>query len=728
MAITYNAEKRIFKLDTAASSYLLQAYKRDYLVQLYYGAPIPDEFIENRVFRTRVFSSFSPADIETDDLFSPDISPMEYPCGGIGDFRTPSLVIKNADGNFVTDVRYRSHKIYAGKPDFSPLPSAYVNADDEAETLEITAADKLTGAEVKLFYTVFEKAGVITRRATVKNVSEKPMFIEKFHSACIDIPDAEYDCIDMYGKHCFECGTERVPLGHGIRKISSSRGMSGHSHNAFAAFAERETGEEQGSVYGVGLLYSGNFAIEAELDSYNGLRVTAGINDEYFEWKLEKGESLSSPEAVLVYTDKGIGEMSRIFHRFYNNNLVLRGKQKDAERPLLINSWEAAYFDFDADKIYAFAEEASKLGIDMVVMDDGWFGKRDDDTTSLGDWFVNEKKIKGGLTALIKRINALGVKFGLWFEPEMISPVSELYKKHPDWCIHIDGREQQHCRSQYVLDMSRADVRDYLYNSIEAILSKNNIEYVKWDCNRNITNAAASLLPADRQGEMFHRFVLGTYELLDKLTKRFPDILWESCSGGGGRYDAGMLAYSQQVWCSDNTDPIARLKIQFGTSLCYPASTMGAHVSACTRTGYGVKGDVALWGTFGYELDPLKLSADVKELIKSQTDEYRKYNRLIRNGDLYRIVYPAANKGYTAWAFVSPDKTEALATTVFTEQMNCESIFLKIKGLDEKRFYREESTGEIYSGAYLKNAGFNMASFIKENYTSIKLHFTATEK
>ena len=721
MAILFDDRLKIFKLDTRSSTYMIQVYKEGYLVHLYYGAPIPDIDAGNRVFRARLFS-FSPTDSAADKWFSADISPMEYPCGGMGDYRVPSLVIRNASGDFVTDIRYVSHRIVSGKPPAEGLPSSYADEGEFVQTLEILCADRVTGAEVTLYYGVFEDAGVITRRVRVANASPKAMALEKVHSACVDLPDNDYDFIQLYGKHCGECNIERAPLHHGLQSVGSVRGMSGHFHNPFAAFAERGTGEENGSVYGIGLIYSGNFSIEAECDSYGCTRVTTGINESFFSWKLESGESFSSPEAVLVYTNRGIGEMSRIFHRFYADHLI-RGKWKKAVRPLLLNSWEAMYFDFDGEKICALAKEAAALGIELFVLDDGWFGKRNDDTSSLGDWFVNTEKIKGGLKKLSDCIRALGMRFGLWFEPEMVSENSDLVRRHPDWRFSIEGRPLPQCRGQFVLDMTRTDVREYLFEKISFILAENGIDYVKWDCNRNLSNVYSPSLPADRQGEVYHRYMLGVYDLLDKLTKRFPEILFETCSGGGGRFDAGMLYYSPQIWCSDNTDPIDRLEIQFGASLCYPASAMGAHVSSNSRAGYRVKGDVALWGTFGYELDLLKLSREDKEIIREQIAEYRKYYGLTHEGLLYRLVYPNENKGYCSWSFVSRDRAEALATVVFTQPCELRKIFLKLKGLLPESFYREESSGETFSGAYLMNAGFNLLEYDKKLNTSCKLHF-----
>ena len=447
-----------------------------------------------------------------------------------------------------------------------------------------------------------------------------------------------------------------------------------------------------------------------------------GINPTDFGWKLQKGECFDTPEAVMVYTENGIGEMSRIFHRFYNNNLI-RGKYKTEKRPLLINSWEAAFFDFNDEKLVNFAKEAKKLGIEMLVMDDGWFGRRNDDKSSLGDWYVNEEKLKGGLSSLIERVNAEGLKFGIWYEPEMISPDSDLFRAHPDWHVHVDNRTPMIGRNQYVLDFSRADVRENIWQQMYDVLSKNKIDYLKWDFNRNISDAGSALLPPDRKKEFFHRFILGTYEIMNKLTETFPNILFENCSGGGGRFDPAMLYYSPQIWASDNTDPIERLYIQFGTSMCYPASAVGAHVSACDRTGYKTKGNVALWGTFGYELDPLKLTDADREIIKGQVKLYHDTYDLIRNGDLYRLVSPFENPYRAVWETVSPDKSRAMVTVVTIRFENYPHTIVKLKGLDPEKYYMNEATGKTYSGALLMNAGLNITDTANNDGDSEILFF-----
>ena len=588
--ITFDPVQKTLKLDSPNSSYVIGIHEEKYLLNLYYGAYLPDNNLWGNAVRAP-FASFSPRNPHNDS-FSPDTAPMEYGCNGSGDMRISALSVRNCFGNTTTDVRYVSHRIYAGKPNLFPLPQIYLNSDEEADTLEILTEDSATGAQAVLYYTVFRKLDVITRSVKVVNNSKEPMDIERVFS------------------------------------MNMERGSSSHMHNPFAAFLRHGAGEEQGDAYGFSLIYSGNFEISAECNFQDTTRIITGINPTDFSWHLEPGESFQTPEAVMVYTDKGLGEMSRIFHRLINNNLI-RGRYKTEKRPLHINNWEATHCDFDGEKLFSIAQCAQELGIEMLVMDDGWFGKRNDPTTSLGDWYPNPEKFPDGLDNLIKKIHALGMKFGIWFEPEMVSPDSDLFRAHPDF----PNREPSIARSQYVLDMSRADVRDYLFGTMYAFLLENPVDYIKWDFNRNISDAASALLPQERQKEFFHRYVLGTYDLMDRLTRAFPEILLESCSGGGGRFDGGMLYYSPQIQTSDNTDPIERLTIQFGTSLCYPASVMGSHVSASSRTGYVTKGNVALWGDFGYELD---LSAQT--IVAKQNGDLTFEESVINDGDEIKLV------------------------------------------------------------------------------------------
>lgn len=706
MPITFDEKRKIFKLDTLDSTYAI-GIREGYLIHLYYGKKIPDDNLLDLPFRG-YFATISPKNVHVDDYkFSLDVQPMEYSCNGSGDYRLAALSIKDSMGRTTTDIRYLDHKIYDGKPKLKGLPATYCNDDSEAQTLEIITIDKFTGAKVTLYYTAFANYSVVTESVKVENTGKETFEIEKVASCCVNFPSMDYNMINLSGVWSRERRVITRHLAHGIQSVASKRGSSSHNHNPFVALVDDKGGEDFGDAFGFNLVYSGNFSADIETDYLDCTRLVMGINPIDFTWVVEPGDEFQSPEVVMVYSDSGMGKMSRTFHDLYNNNLI-RGEWKNKKRPLLINSWEGSGFDFDQETLVRYAKEAKKLGIELLVMDDGWFGHRDSDNSSLGDWFVNESKLKGGLTKLIERVNAEGVQFGIWYEPEMISEDSELYKAHPDWCVHVEGREQSPARQQYVIDMTRQDVRDCIFNQMYDVLSKNNIAYLKWDYNRAITEPASVMLDARHSKEFFHRFILGTYELMDRITSAFPHILFESCAGGGGRFDAGMLYYMPQAWASDNTDPIERLTIQFGTTMCYPASSMGAHVSACDRTGIETKAAVAMAGTFGYELDPKEMSEEDKEKVKEQVKNYHRYYNVIHFGDLYRIIAPTDDEFKCAWEYVAKDKSEALLTVVIKNRAPHDFLLIKMKGLDPEKMYRDETDGEIYSGALLMNAGINL--------------------
>ena len=706
MPITFDEKRKIFKLDTLDSTYAI-GIREGYLIHLYYGKKIPDDNLLDLPFRG-YFATISPKNVHVDDYkFSLDVQPMEYSCNGSGDYRLAALSIKDSMGRTTTDIRYLDHKIYDGKPKLKGLPATYCNDDSEAQTRELITIDKFTGAKVTLYYTAFANYSVVTESVKVENTGKETFEIEKVASCCVNFPSMDYNMINLSGVWSRERRVITRHLAHGIQSVASKRGSSSHNHNPFVALVDDKGGEDFGDAFGFNLVYSGNFSADIETDYLDCTRLVMGINPIDFTWVVEPGDEFQSPEVVMVYSDSGMGKMSRTFHDLYNNNLI-RGEWKNKKRPLLINSWEGSGFDFDQETLVRYAKEAKKLGIELLVMDDGWFGHRDSDNSSLGDWFVNESKLKGGLTKLIERVNAEGVQFGIWYEPEMISEDSELYKAHPDWCVHVEGREQSPARQQYVIDMTRQDVRDCIFNQMYDVLSKNNIAYLKWDYNRAITEPASVMLDARHSKEFFHRFILGTYELMDRITSAFPHILFESCAGGGGRFDAGMLYYMPQAWASDNTDPIERLTIQFGTTMCYPASSMGAHVSACDRTGIETKAAVAMAGTFGYELDPKEMSEEDKEKVKEQVKNYHRYYNVIHFGDLYRIIAPTDDEFKCAWEYVAKDKSEALLSVVIKNRAPHDFLLIKMKGLDPEKMYRDETDGEVYSGALLMNAGINL--------------------
>ena len=726
MAIQFHPERSTFKLDTKDSSYIIRIHHDGFLSPLYYGAYIPDDNLTD-FERRHVYASFSAWPQGTEPYsFSPDTCPMEIGCNGGADMRVSSLQIRNDDGNAVVDMRYRSHRIEQGKPSLPGMPALYEDEAGECETLVITCEDRTTGIEADLYYAVFEKKSAMTRWLVIRNASGRDVEIERAMSLCLDLNRCDFDLISLYGRHNQEREFCRRRIGHGTQGISSRRGSSSAQQNPFIALISADGGEDHGEVYAFNLVYSCNFKAEVDVDYNGSTRVTMGVNYDDFGWNLRPGESFCTPEAVMVYSDEGLGKMSRIFHRLYNNNLV-RGPWKKKARPLLINNWEGTYFDFDDEKLYAIAKWAKETGIEMFVMDDGWFGKRNDDTSGLGDWFVNDQKLKGGLAPLVQKIKALGLKFGIWYEPEMISPDSDLYRAHPDWAIHVPDRPCSIGRHQLILDMTRSDVRDYLFSRMSDVLASNPIDYVKWDFNRNITEAGSALLPPEKQKEFYHRFILGTYELQDRLLKAFPHLLLENCSGGGGRYDPGMMYYSPQIWCSDNTDALSRVDVQFGSSLCYPASVQGAHVSASRRASYETKRNVAIWGTFGYELDPQKISEEARDVIRTQIADYHKYYDLIHFGDLYRIISPWDDPYKVAWEFADEKKSEALLTVFIKFKMEERNFFLRLKGLDPEKYYRLEETGDVYSGALLMRAGLNLSFLNNEDGYSKTFHFIETE-
>ncbi len=646
---------------------------------------------------------------ENERTYSLNTLPQEYSTSGVGDFRISAISVTHEDGSNALDLRVREYQIKKGKYEIPGLPAVYAK-EDEAETLEITLKDTATEAEVILKYGVFEKEDVITRSVVVKNSGKTPIVINKVHSMCLDIPYGDWEWMHFYGRHTMERQAERVPVLHGISESSSSRGTSSHHQNPAVLLCEKDCTETNGHCIGAALMYSGGFQAQVEKDQLEQVRLVMGIHPDTFEWTLEAGEAFYTPEVILSCSTTGFAKLSQNFHHIIRNH-VCRGTYQLSSRPVLINNWEATYFDFNEEKILNIARQASKLGIDMMVLDDGWFGKRDDDCSGLGDWFVNEKKLNGGLKALVEKINAMGMKFGLWFEPEMVSEDSDLYRNHPDWAIQIPGRKPMRSRYQLVLDMSNPEVVDYLYGVMSAILRENHIEYVKWDMNRSISDWYTATLSRGRQMEMPHRYVLGLYELLEKLTSEFPDVLFEGCSGGGGRFDAGMMYYCPQIWCSDDTDAHERTFIQYGTSFFYPTSTVGSHVSAVPNhqtgriTSIETRGVVAMAGSFGYELDLNQLSEEEKTVVAKQVTHYKEYQSLIYNGDYYRLANPFED-GMSAWSWISEDKKTILVQGVlFRAKPNVLRKTLRLMGLEAKKNYKIAGTEEVYTGVALMSGG-----------------------
>ncbi len=726
MPIVFDNDRRTFKLDTPNSSYVIEIIDGNYIVHRYFGAKIPDTDLSYMHFCENI-GSFFPNSPETGIALGTQL--LEYPTHGLGDFRASALMIRACDGTATTDIRYIGHRIYSGKPKLDGLPATYAD-ENEAATLEIDAIDTHTGALVTLVYTAFSSYDAITRSVRVKNTADKPFVLERIFSGGVELPGSEYDFIHLWGHWAKERTPERTRLHHGKQSIESLRVSSSHQHNPFVALVGPNADEDMGDAYGFSLVYSGSFLIEAEVDSFGATRLLAGINPTDFSWKLEAGEEFTSPELVMVYSNQGIGEMSRTFHKLYTNNLCRR-QWKGVKRPILVNNWEGTYFDFDDEKLLSIARDAAELGIEMFVLDDGWFGtNRNLDDCDLGDWFVNEKKIRCGMKELGRRIHALGLKFGLWFEPEMISPISKLYEQHPDWCLHVNGRKCSPARAQYVLDYSRADVRDYIIECMSKIIREAELEYIKWDFNRNMTELGSALLSPDEQKELSHRYVLGLYEVMERLLCEFPDLLIEGCSGGGGRFDPGILYYAPQIWTSDDTDAIERIDIQYGTSFVYPASAMSAHLSASPNhqtqrhSSFKTRGIVAMGGNFGYELDLNKLTDEERTAVKEQIADYNKYQNLVQTGDLYRLISPFKNRLHSAWEYVSPDKSEALLTfVVMRREIYSRYYFIKLRGLDPEKMYLSSADGRIYSGALLMNGGVSMVHEFCDG-ESVIVHFT----
>lgn len=709
MAITFNETTRIFTLTTAHTTYQMQADAQGYLLHLYYGARTAGEMDYLLNYGDRGFSG-NPNSAGSDRTYSLDALPQEYPSLGTGDFRNYALNIENADGSQCCNPVYITHEIAAGKYTLKGLP--FVRAEEnEAETLKIILEDPVTKVELHLLYGVLEKEDIITRSVIIKNAGKAPVTVKKAQSACLDFLHGDYDLIKFYGRHAMERNMERMPVSHESTRIGSRRGTSSHQYNPGVILAGKNTNEDSGSCYGMLFVYSGNFLVEAEKDQYDQTRIQMGLTDELFAYPLEAGAEFIAPEVILSYTNKGLSRLSQQYHHCIMNH-ICQGKYVHANRPVLINSWEAAYFDFTGDTIVELAKEAKALGIDMVVMDDGWFGKRNDDNSSLGDWYANEEKLGGTLTKLIERVNAEGVKFGIWIEPEMVSEDSDLYREHPEWAITIPGRKPVRSRNQLVLDFSRKEVRDEIFKRICAVLDQGNVEYIKWDMNRSLADIYAPNVTYD--------YVLGVYDFLEKLTNRYPDILIEGCSGGGGRFDAGMLYYTPQIWCSDNTDAINRTRIQYGTSFFYPVAAMGSHVSAVPNhqtgrvTSMHTRGVAAMSGTFGYELNPALLNAKEKAEIRAQLAQYREYQELIREGDYYRLSNPFQDN-FAAWMVVSDDRSKALVSVIrLTAEANPPAAYVTLKGMEEDAFYREKTTGKVYPGAALMEAGILLPAAVSE--------------
>lgn len=686
MAIEWRPEDRQFHLHNERISLVLRVLEDGSLGHLHLGPALP---------QGRTYRHLGPDPFEGFSNRVGESVPLACPTAGVGDFRVPAVTLTAADGSTALSLGYCAYRIVPGKPSLDGLPSTYVEDDAEAQTLEITLRDEPTGLEVDLRFTIFRDRPVIARSATIRNTGAGAVDLGCAMSLALDLPDADWLMIGLAGAWSRERHPVERRLVPGRQSASSTRGASSHQHNPFFALRRASTDEAHGEAFGFSLVYSGNFLAEVEVEPYGTTRVRIGIEPDTFSWRLARGASFTTPEAIVAYSDGGLGTLSDAFHGLFRERLA-RGTWRDRPRPVLINNWEATYFEFDADRLVEIATAARDLGVELFVLDDGWFGARDDDTTSLGDWVADRRKLPDGIEGVARRITDLGLGFGLWIEPEMVSQRSRLFEAHPDWAIGVPGRPRTESRQQLVLDMSRLEVVDHLTTVLTELLASAPIAYVKWDMNRNITEPFSPALPADRQGEFFHRYILGVYELYRRLTTRFPAILFESCAGGGGRFDPGLLAYAPQAWTSDGTDAVERLRIQWGTSLAYPLSSMAAHVSAVPNhqvgriTPLSTRAAVAFFGVFGYELDPTRLDPDERSAIADQIAFYLRHRELFQRGRFVRLASPfEGDRDHVAWMVVADDRRRAVVGTYrILGRPDPGPERLRLRGLDPDVLYR----------------------------------------
>lgn len=710
MDILFNKDTKTFHLYNDDISYIMMVLPNGHMGQLYFGKKIhhKDDFTYLLEMSDRPMAVYPNEELH--GKVSLTQVKQEYAEFGTGDFRYPAVEVKQSNGSVVTDFCYKSHTITDGKPKLKDLPATYTEKDDEAKTLTLTLEDKLTGVQIDLLYTIFAEGGIIARSAKFTNGGNETVHLTRAMSICMDFPDMNYEWLQFSGTWAKERHLKVRKLEQGITAIDTMRGHSSNDQNPFIIIKRPTADEFQGEAIGFSFVYSGNFLAQAEVDTQDVTRVTMGINPATFDWKLAEGETFQTPEVVMVYTDKGLNALSQTYHHLYQNRLA-RGYWKDKARPILINNWEATYFNFTEDRLVEIATKAKECGVELFVLDDGWFGKRTSDRAGLGDWFVNKDRLPDGIKGVSEKIEALGMKFGLWIEPEMANMDSDLYRAHPDWILHVPNRNVSEGRHQYVLDFSRKEVVDYIFAMLDKILSNAKISYIKWDMNRSITECYSVALPADRQGEVYHRYILGVYDLYERLTSKYPKILFESCSSGGARFDPGMLYYAPQAWTSDDTDAVERLKIQYGTSFCYPVSSMGSHVSVIPnhQTFRNVplytRANVAYFGTFGYELDLNKLSEEEQTQVKAQVEFMKEYREVIQYGTFYRLSSPFENN-VTSWMVVSKDQKTVLVG--WYRVLNAAIVpysRISLKGLNPDFCYEQVNNHAKYYGDELMNVG-----------------------
>jgi len=725
MAIFFDEKSRSFRLDAGSTSYMFKVLDEEgFLAHAYWGPKVPDTDASYLLKRIP-----SPASRERERASIMDVMPQEFPTEDLGDYRDAAFGLLDGEGHEAALFLYRSHEILPGKPALPGLPATF-GTDSECQTLRVTLEDPVLHLRAILSYTVFEDLDAIARSVEIVNGGDEAVRLTRVLSACVDFDRSDLDMISLWGGWARENNAQRAPVHHGRQSVHSARGESSNMYNPFMALAEHTATESAGEVYGFSFVYSGNFTASAEMEQHGFIRALMGIDPQHFGWVLEPGASFQAPEVILVHSSRGLTGMTQTFHDLYRNHLI-RGRYAHALRPVLINNWEATYFNFNTDRLLEIASLAAKQGIELFVMDDGWFGARRSDNAGLGDWYVCEDVLPGGLKPLADGVNALGMKFGLWIEPEMVNEDSDLYRAHPDWAIRIPGRPHSRVRNQLVLDFSRREVVDAVYGMIRKVLSSANVEYVKWDMNRTLTNLGSAALPPERMQELSHRYVLGVYDMQDRLTRDFPQILLENCSSGGARFDPGMLYFSPQIWTSDNTDAIARLKIQAGTALMYPLSCIDANISIVPNhqtgrvTPFATRGDVAMCGTFGYQLDITKLTDEELAMIPRQVEAYHRLNPLITTGDYYRLHDIFTTDSWDAWMVAAKDKSEALVTYVRVLAQGGHGITarLRLKGLEPDALYRIDETGETVSGQILMRSGLHV-DLPAGDYVTATVHLT----
>ncbi|MFB3161936.1 alpha-galactosidase [Neobacillus sp. 179-J 1A1 HS] len=728
MTIKVNQLTKEFHLYNNQISYIFRVLeKSNHLEHLYFGKRIKHRDSFSHLIEREIRPSCNM--FEGDHTSSLEHIKQEYPSFGTTDFRYPAHMVTNQIGSHITNYQYQSYQIIPGKPALENLPATYVEDSNEANTLEITLIDEVLQSKLILSYTIYSKRNVICRNARFINTGAEAFYINNAMSTSVDFPDDEYEMLHLAGAWAREAHVEVQKISKGVQSIYSARGASSHTHNPFLALKRPDTTEHTGEVYGFSLVYSGNFLGQVEVDTYSVTRVMMGINPFQFKWKLNPNETFQTPECVMVYSNEGLNGMSQTYHDIYRTRLA-RGYWRDRERPILINNWEATYFNFNEEKILSIAKTARDFGIELFVLDDGWFGKRNDDTSSLGDWFEDKEKLPNGIQGLSEKIEGLGMKFGLWFEPEMVCKDTKLFQQHPDWIVATPNRRASHGRNQFVLDFARNEVVDHIFTLMDNILSKSQISYIKWDMNRHMTEIYSTSLDFDQQGEVAHRYILGVYRLYERLIEKYPEILFESCAGGGARFDPGLLYYAPQAWASDDTDAAERLKIQYGTSMVYPLSSIGSHVSAVPNHQVGritpidTRANVAYFGTFGYELDITNLSDEEKYKVKGQTSFFKEKRQLIQNGRFYRLLNPFESNE-VSWMVVSEDKKEAMVGYYkVLAKPNDKYYRIKLKGLDPDKLYKIEGKETTHYGDELMNIGILLA----EDYTDRAGEYWSREK